>query len=546
MGGIPQDRVTLVEGGPGAGKTVLALQTLVHGARDLGEPGIFVAFEESTARILTHASSFGWDLPRLQKRNLLFIDAQPSPDLIQSGGFDIGGMIAALGEKVRRLRAKRIVFDSLDIVLSMLDNSAAERQEIYRLRDWIASSGLTAILTSKTALSAQGQQRAEFMQFMVDCAIRLNHSVVLGVSQRNLRVIKYRGSQFHENEAPYLIGSAGLRVADVEETDSRYGTATAERVSSGVPRLDTMLGGGFFRGAGILITGAPGTAKTTLAGAFAQAACQRGEPTLFVSFDSDTPEVVRNLSSVGLRLNKYIGSRKRPGLLRMAYHRALNGSAETHLIMIQETAREHGARCIVIDPLSALALSGNESQAQNVAKRLVDWCKPAGITLFCTSLLDESGEDAVGSPIRISTIADTWLHLSYLMRGGERNRALSILKSRGTAHSNQMRELLLSESGITLANAYTAGGEVLLGTLRWEREQAEEAARLEAEQAEQLRRLSLASEEAELANRLSALEKQLGAKRLELSSLKKTASRRLATAAGNLTERLSRRSADVK
>jgi circadian clock protein KaiC len=546
MGGIPQGRVTLVEGGPGAGKTVLALQTLIHGARDLREPGIFVAFEESSARILANAACFGWDLNGLQKKRLFFLDAQPSPDIIQSGGFDLGGMIAALDEKVRQLGARRIVFDALDIVMSMMDDSAAERREVYRLRDWIARKGLTAILTSKTSHSAQSQQRAEFMQFMVDCAIRLKHSVSQGVSQRSLRILKYRGSNFHENEAPYLIGSSGLRVADVEETDSQYGTATTERVSSGVPRLDTMLGGGFFRGAGILTTGVPGTAKTTLGGAFAQAACKRGEPTLFVSFDSETPEVIRNLFSVGLRLGRYIGSRKRPGLLRMSYQRALSGSAETHLLKIQESASEHGARCIVIDPLSSLVLSGNESQAQNVAKRLVDWCKSAGITLFCTSLLDEAGQDTEGSPIRISTIADTWIHLSYLMRGGERNRCLSILKSRGTAHSNQMRELVLGEHGITLADAYTAGGEVLLGTLRWEREQAEATARLEAEQLEEVRRMKLTSEEADLAARMTALDLQLGAKRIELKSLKNNSSRRVASAAGSLTERLTRRSADVE
>jgi circadian clock protein KaiC len=546
LGGMPQGRVTLIEGGPGAGKTVLALQTLVHGARELREPGIFVAFEESSTRIVANAACFGWDLPQLQKKRLFFLDAQPSPDIIQSGGFDLGGMIAALDEKVRQLRARRIVFDSLDIVMSMLETGDAERREVYRLRDWLASRGLTAILTSKTSLSAPSQQRAEFMQFMVDCAIRLNHSLSLGVSQRSLRVLKYRGSDFHENEAPYIIGSGGILVADVEETDSQYGTATTERVSSGVARLDAMLGGGFFRGAGILITGAPGTAKTTLGGAFAQAACKRGEPTLFVSFDSDTPEVVRNLSSVGLRLERYIGSRKRPGLLRMSYQRALSGSAETHLLKIQESAREHGARCVVIDPLSALVLQGNEPQAQNVAKRLVDWCKSVGITLFCTSLLDESGGDSEGSPIRISTIADTWMHLSYLMRGGERNRCLSILKSRGTAHSNQMRELLLSERGITLADAYSVGGEVLLGTLRWERERAEEAARLEAEQLEEARRLKLANEEADLATRLSILEQQLGAKRVELNSLKISSSRRVALASGALTERASRRSADVE
>ena len=248
---------------------------------------------------------------------------------------------------------------------------------------------------------------------------------------------------------------------------------TNERVSSGVKRLDTMLGGGYYRGASVLITGFPGTAKTTLSGAFAEAACRRGERTMFVSFDSDGTEVIRNLASVGIRLERYVKS----GCLRMISARTITGSAETYLVRIKTLAKEHRARCLVIDPVSTWSKSGNELTAHSVAERLIDWSKADGITLVCTSLLDEmSSQTEGGSPLQISTLADTWIHLNYLVQAGERNRGMSIIKSRGTAHSNQVRELILSDAGVTLADTYTAGGEVLMGTLRWEKESAERVA----------------------------------------------------------------------
>ena len=519
LGGIPVRGITIIDGGPGAGKTVLALQSLVYAARHLREPGIFVAFEENSSRIIAHAASFGWDVPALQPKKLFFLDAQPSIDAVESGAFDLGGMLAALDAKIDQIGARRIVFDAIDAVLSMLD-FGAERRELYRLGNWITTRGLTTIVTSKTAFSASGQQRGEFLQFMADCAISLDHCVVHGVSERSLRVLKYRGSDFHENEAPCVIGSSGFEVASVNDPKTSNAPATSERISTGVERLDTMLGGGFFRNAGILATGAPGTAKTTLGGAFAEAACLRHEATLFVSFDSEPAEVIRNLSSVGIRLGRHVGTARRPGLLRMFYQRALDGSAETHSMQVQNLVREHGARCLVIDPLSALGVYDNDPRAQNVAKRLLNWAKAQGITVFCTSLLEGGALDFESSPLHISTIADTWMHLSYIARNGERNRCLSIVKSRGTAHSNQVRELLLSEHGITLADAYTAGGEVLLGTLRWERERANDAARHDAEQLEHVNKLKLLSEEADLNAQLAAIQRQLEAKRAELKTSK--------------------------
>ena len=522
-GGLPRGRTTLIEGGPGSGKTIMSLQTLVNGARLEGEPGIFVAFEESSERIISNAKKFHWDLGALKKKKLFFLDAQPTPDLFQSGSFDLSGMLAALSAKIKEMKARRIVIDAMDVVLAMLNDPVAERREVYRLHEWLLEHELTALITTKAG-GYEGQARPQlgFMQFMVDCGVVLNHEVVQGVSQRNLRIVKYRGSSFSENESPFLIGSEGIEVAgsrDLDHLDSLNLAVPTERVSTGVARLDVMLGGGYYRGAGILITGFPGTAKSTLSGAFAEAACKRGERTLFISFDSDANEVVRNLNSVHIRLASFL----KKGLLRLVSARAITGSAEIHLMQIKKIAKEHGTRCLIIDPVSALSKAGNEESAYSVAERLIDWTKGAGITLLCTSLLHDSGEQSIGTPLQISTIADTWIHLNYLVNAGERNRGLSIIKSRGTSHSNQVRELILSDAGVTLADAYTAGGEVLMGTLRWEKELAVRTAREDSKATAKQQRATLESEEALLQVQLKALQLAIEAKRAQKEALSRFA-----------------------
>jgi circadian clock protein KaiC len=280
-----------------------------------------------------------------------------------------------------------------------------------------------------------------------------------------------------------------------------------------------MLGGGYYRGAGILISGFPGTAKSTLSGAFAEAACMRGERTLFVSFDSDANEVIRNLASVHIRLERFV----KKGLLHLVSARAISGSSEIHLMQIIKLAKEHRAVCVIIDPVSALGKAGNQDTAYSVIERLIDWTKTAGITLLCTSLLHEVGVQEAGTPMQISTIADTWIHLNYLVHAGERNRGLSIIKSRGTAHSNQVRELVLSEAGVTLADAYTAGGEVLMGTLRWEKELAVRTAKDEVQLAAKQKKATLEAEEALLEVQLKAVQLDLQVKRTEKEVLNRLA-----------------------
>jgi circadian clock protein KaiC len=527
-GGLPRGRTTLLVGGPGSGKTIFSLQFLVNGARYLREPGMFVAFEETSKRIVANAESFDWQLTELKRKKLVFIDAQPVSDLVQSGDFDLCGMLAGLAAQAQECKARRIVFDALDVVLALLPGLAARRREVYRLHEWLLAHELTCLITLKTALedpSSVTQQPYGFMQFMVDCSVILNHSVIMGVSQRNLRVQKYRGSSFDENELPFVIGRSGFDVAIVRLLGRVDADVTNERVTSGVKRLDTMLGGGYYRAACVLITGFPGTAKTTLSGAFAEAACRRGERTMFVSFDSDGTEVVRNLASVGIRLDRYLKN----GLLRMVSARTITGSAEICLVRIKAFAQEHKARCLVIDPVSALSKFGNEMTAHGVAERLIDWSKAGHVTLVCTSLLNEISEQTEDdTSLHISSLADTWIHLNYLVQAGERNRGMSIIKSRGTAHSNQVRELILSDAGVTLADIFTAGGEVLMGTMRWEKESAERVANEVAEVAGKLKHVTLDAQQAELEVRLKAVQTELIAKQVERTLLARTTASRKA------------------
>ncbi len=520
-GGLPYGRTTLLSGGPGSGKTIFSMQFLAHGIRARDEPGIFVAFEEKSKRIIANFEGLGTDIGALPAEKLFFLDAQPTQDQVRVGTFDLGGLVAALEAQTQQMHARRIVFDALDVVLALLPDAAARRREIYRLHEWLLAQELTALISSKAggeSWRSDEEPAIGFMQFMVDCSVILDHAMTSGVSHRTVRIQKYRGSSFDENEIPFVIGKRGLDVAATRTTAVEEAVSN-ERVTSGVERMDTMLGGGYYRGASVLITGFPGTAKTTLSGAFAEAACRRGERTVFVSFDSDGPEMIRNLASVGIRLGRFVED----GTLRIVSARTITGSAETYLMRIKAASEEHDARCLVIDPVSKLGRSGNEMTAHGVGERLIDWSKSAGITLVCTSLLDEmQGRSNGGSPLEISTLADTWIHLNYLVQAGERNRGISIIKSRGTAHSSQVRELILSDAGVTLADIFTAGGEVLMGTMRWEKESAERVADEVAEMGGKLKRVKLDAEEAELEVRMRSLQTELVAKQVEKALLART------------------------
>jgi circadian clock protein KaiC len=467
-GGLPRRRATLLMGGPGCGKTVFALQVLVNGARNHRTPGIFVAFEENTGRVLQNAGSFGWKLDELQKKHLYFLNAHLSPDVVKSGAFDLTGLLMGIEAKAREMGAKVIVFDAIDVLLHLLDDPVAESRELYRLHEWLTLHELTGIFTTKVEdHKPDTVQRYGFMPFMADCAVLLSQRVTDRVAVRAIRVLKYRGSPHVLNEVPFVIGPAGMEVGSANGVHPEP-QPFKDRVSTGVERLDAMLGGGFYRGTNVLITGSSGTGKSMLAGAFIEAACRRDERALFISFDENSCDIVRDLASMRMDLAPHLAS----GLLRMEAVRTEAASSEEHFMRIKRLIAEHLPRCVAIDPLSALARVGGGLAARAVAERLIYLCRNAGITVLFTSLLEGIDPHLETTTLHVSTIADSWIQISYALHGGERNRALSIIKSRGSKHSNQLRELIFSETGITLADPYTAGGEVLMGTLRIERENA--------------------------------------------------------------------------
>jgi circadian clock protein KaiC len=511
-GGLPRGRTTLVMGGPGCGKTVFALQSLVSGAHLRKEAGIFVAFEEGTRQIVANAATFGWDLPALAKKKLFFLDAQLSPEVVKAGEFDLVGMLNVLQAKADEIQAKWIVFDGIDVLLSLLDDAVAERREIYRIRDWLLWTGLTGIITQKVGVG-EGEPRYNFLQFMVDCVVVLRHQVVDGSAFRNLRVMKYRGSGFSADEFPVTLSAEGMQLTNRGPTEFQY-EVTDERISSGLPRLDAMLHGGYYRGSNVLISGAPGTAKSTLAGLFASAACERGERTMYVSFDEGAAQIVRNLQSVGIKLAAY----QKSGLLKMYSTRTRGPNIEDQFGLLRVKVRDFKPRCLVIDPMSALSNKVEHLASADAAQHFLDFLKGEGITVVNTSLEGGVTTDET-TATGISTIADTWIHVSYVEQDGERNRALTIVKSRGTGHSNQVRELTLSDDGVSLTDVFVAQGKVLMGVARWEWEQEEQARTKRTQVAGDLKRLQLQLAQAEAAARLQVVQTEIEARSAEIAVL---------------------------
>ncbi|MCL4693909.1 MAG: circadian clock protein KaiC [Candidatus Hydrogenedentes bacterium] len=515
LGGIPSRRTTLLLGGPGAGKTVLALQSLLHAAELHQEPGVFVAFEENSDRILQNANGFDWNTTALQDGRVVFMDAGISSADAQVGAFDLEGLLAAIGAKAGEIGAKRVVFDGIDMLLGLLNDAVAERREVLRLNAWLARTGLTGIVTGKSQSDQpQSLEPYEFLQFMADCVVYLHRRISGRTSERGLRVLKYRGSGFFENECPLSIGPHGVTVAFQGRAATSRGASTT-RISSGIQRLDAMLEGGFYRGSTVLVSGNPGTAKTSLCGAFTDAACARGERVLYVGLDESGNELVRNLKSIDVNLEPH----QKRGVLRIHSPSAVATSPQEHFVAIQRLIEDHQPEVLVVDPLSAVLKYGGESLAMEMWLRLRYLCEERQITTMVTSLLDVANPDSESTDVQVSTVADTWIHLTYTARGGERNRALTIIKSRGTQNSNQVRELVLSKEGISLADVYLAEGEVLMGSARWEKELTESTRNEQRvrEIAKRQRQLELAKSEIEA--QIQVLQQRLELQRLELENI---------------------------
>ena len=517
-GGLPRGGITLVLGGAGAGKTIFGMQVLAAGAQR-GERGILVAFEEYADELVANTSGFVWSESTRPGGGVEVLDASLSQVVEQSGAFDLVGLLAVVGARAAASDARRIVFDGLDVLLSYLDDPTLVRRELFRLRAWVRESGMSAIITAKAdAADARAPAEYDFLQFMADCVVTLHHRVSQGTALRFLRVSKYRGASHSANEFSFAITEHGIEVTSSTAAELNYGAST-ERVSTGVERLDAMLSGGYHRGSSVLVTGAPGTAKSSLSAAFAHDAATRGERTLYVSFDESAAQIVRNVASIGLNLQPFVES----GVLVLRSMRGRAESPESQVMRIRKLFEEHAPQNLVVDPLSAFVQRGCEPDAEAAALHLIDFAKSMGVTIVSTSLVVSSSPFSEETPLSVSTVADTWIHLSYVNQGGERNRALTIVKSRGTGHSNQVRELVLSDDGITLADVYSAGGQVLMGTLRWEKEYEEKRARSEAEARDHVRAQHAAAALAATQAQIETLRRAYAVQEAELAQLQSAA-----------------------
>jgi circadian clock protein KaiC len=534
-GGLPLNRLTAIVGSAGAGKTVFALQTLVNRLRQFGEPCIFVTFEEPIGQIYGNAASFDWEFAALSDTRFKFVDARIPADTIVSGAFDLSGLLAGLGALKEEIGACNIVFDGIDMLLGNLPDQRLERQELTRLDAWIRQSGLSALLTVKSfGLGDRDQLRSDFLQYMTDCVVVLAGTFTETTASRTLRVAKYRGSGFAANPAPVVISRSGFDVVMFKGARLDYPTF-ADRVSSGVLRLDALLNGGYVRGSSILISGSPGTSKTSLGASFAAAACARGDKALLVSFDESGSQIVANMKSIGIDLKPY---------LELESLLSSGRSPEEHFVTIRNLLEFHAPDCLVIDPISSL-LKADYPFSGMICESLLDHAKSLGITVLCTSLLDQVSTGQELATSQISAIADTWIHVSYIAHDGERNRAITIIKSRGTDHSNQVRELVLSQSGVDLVDVYVAEGEVLMGSARAQKEAEADRLLVLDELDAKRRRLDLDREVAELKALLQTATQQLEWKEQEAEFLNVSEIARLAMGRAAAIHRLDlRRSGD--
>ena len=513
-GGLPEGRVSLVCGGPGSGKTLLSAEFLVRGAQQYDEPGVFVAFEETAGELAKNVASLGFDLNDLVERDLLAVDhVHVDPHEIQeTGEYDLEGLFLRIGFAVDRIGAKRVVLDTLEALFSSFSNELILRAELRRLFRWLKDRGLTAIVTAERGDGAVTRFGLE--EYVSDCVILLDHRVNSQLSTRRLRIMKYRGSSHGTNEYPFLIGDHGISILPITSLGLDHDAGT-ERISTGVRGLDQMLEGkGFFRGTNVLVTGTAGTGKTSLSATFIDSTCRSGEKCLYLAFEESPQQLMRNMRSIGIDLQPWLDAR----LLHLHAARPTLQGLEMHLLGIHRLVREIKPAAVVIDPISNLLKVGDPMEVQSILMRLVDFLKSHGVTALFTSLTS-SGEDIESTQVGISSLMDTWILLKTLEIDGERNRGLYVLKSRGMAHSNQIREMRLTGDGIQLLDAFLGHGGVLTGAARAIKENRDRAAALERAQQRERRRRELERKRSVVEAQIAALRAQHTAEEEEIEEL---------------------------
>jgi len=474
-GGVPKGRPTIICGGPGCGKTMFAVEFLVRGATQFGEPGVLMTFEETAAEMTKNVASLGFDLNDLSARKKLMIDyvrIEPA-EIEETGTYDLEGLFIRLQYAVDSIGAKRVVLDTLEAVFSGFSNQGLLRAEIRRLFRWLKERGLTTIVTAERGEGTLTRFGLE--EYVSDCVIFLDHRVNEQVSTRRMRVIKYRGSSHGADEYPFLIDEQGFSVLPSTSLGLNH-PVSSQRVSSGVKELDDMLEGkGYYRGSSILVSGTAGSGKSSLGAHLAEQACKEGKRCLHIAFEESPQQTVRNMRSVGINLEPYV----KKGLLRLEAWRPTQSGLEMHLLRIHKLVERYDPAIVIIDPVTNLMV-GNRHEIHAMLMRLLDFLKTRQITAFFTSLT-LGGQALERTEVQISSLIDTWLLVRDVELNGERNRCIYILKSRGMAHSNQVREFVMTRNGIRLLPVYVGAGTVLTGSARFSqeaREKAEESVRL--------------------------------------------------------------------
>jgi circadian clock protein KaiC len=476
-GGLPRGRPTLVCGSAGCGKTLLAAEFLVRGAVQFNEPGVLMAFEETEEELNANVASLGFDLDGLVRRKKIVVDYVhiERSEVQESGEYDLEGLFVRLGHAIDSIGAKRVVLDTLEVLFASLPNEAVLRSELRRLFRWLKDKGVTAVITAERG--RENLTRHGLEEYVSDCVILLDHRVNDQIATRHLRVVKYRGALHGTNEFPFLIGADGISVLPITSLALNH-VASSERIATGIPRLDAMLGGrGFFRGSSILLTGTSGTGKTIISANFAQAAGRRGERVLFFSFEESPNQIIRNMHSIGLRLEPLV----KRDLLRFHSARPSLYGLEMHLATMFKEIASYKPHVVIIDPITSLMDLGTVSEGKGMVTRLIDYLKASQVTSLFTSLT-QGGQAPQQTETAMSSLMDAWLLLQDYEGNGERNRVLYVLKARGMKHSNQIREFLISDHGIDVVDAYIGASGVLTGSARAAQNALEKAAVLAGQQ----------------------------------------------------------------
>lgn len=517
-GGLPKGRPTLICGSAGSGKTLLSAEFLVRGASEFGEPGVLMAFEETAEELTENVTSLGWDLEQLVEEKKLSIDhvyIDPH-EILETGEYDLEALFIRLGCAIAEIGAKRVVLDTIETLFMGLSNASIIRAELRRLFRWLKSQGVTAIITGERGENSLTRQGLE--EYVSDCVIRLEQKTVEELTTRYLQIVKYRGSSHGSNEYPFLIEEDGISVLPITSIGLNH-EVSSERVSTGIERLDRMLGGqGYYRGSSILITGMAGTGKSTISAYFAQATCQKGERCLYLATEEAPQQIIRNLLSVGVDLNQYVEK----GLLQFEAVRPTAYGLEMRLVKIHNWIREFQPRSLIIDPMSNLNLNGNLQRTKSFFMRLIDFLKSEQITVLLTNLT-AGGVPIEHTEIGVSSLMDTWLEVRTTETNGERNRLLYILKSRGMEHSNQVREFLLTKQGIELIDVYSGQGNFLTGTARVAQKAKEELEQINRQQEFEQKKRELESQAEILQAQIAALQVQLKTQHEILDSMTKQA-----------------------